>query len=56
MISFEGGVTPRTPPDVAKLEVSFVAALPEEKYPELIQYLKERRLYVSEPVEVEEEK
>ncbi|WP_409967403.1 amidoligase family protein [Bengtsoniella intestinalis] len=35
---------------------SFVAALPEERYPELVQYLKERRLYVSEPVEVEDEK
>ena len=31
---------------------SFVASIPTEKFPELIQYLKERRLYVNEPVEV----
>ena len=31
---------------------SFVASLTQ---PELIQYLKERRLYVSEPVEMEED-
>ena len=31
---------------------SFVAGIPAEKFPELVQYLKERRLYVNEPVEV----
>ncbi|WP_409967190.1 amidoligase family protein [Bengtsoniella intestinalis] len=34
---------------------AFVRDLDGEKYEELIQYLKERRLYVSEPVEVEDE-
>ena len=29
----------------------FVSGVPAEKYPELIQYLKERRLYINEPVE-----
>ncbi len=33
----------------------FVSDLKEEKYPELIQYLKERRLYVNEPVNMEVE-
>ncbi len=33
----------------------FVAAIPTDVYPELVQYLKERRLYVSEPVNVEVE-
>ena len=31
---------------------SFVTGISEERYPELVQYLKERRLYVNEPVEV----
>ena len=30
---------------------SFVAGIPMDKFPELVQYLKERRLYVNEPVE-----
>lgn len=34
---------------------SFVASVSVEKYPELVEYLKERRLYVNEPVETEEE-
>lgn len=34
---------------------SFVSQLSEEEYPELIAYLKERRLYINEPVTVEEE-
>ncbi len=29
--------------------------LPPDKYPELIQYLKERRLYVNEPISAAEE-
>jgi len=33
----------------------FVSRLPSDKYPELIQYLKERRLYVNEPVSAAEE-
>lgn len=32
---------------------SFVASIRQERYPELIQYLKERRLYVNEPVSEE---
>ena len=31
---------------------SFVTGISEERYPELVQYLKERRLYVNEPVKV----
>ena len=34
---------------------SFVADIPKETYPELIRYLKERRLYINEPMETEEE-
>lgn len=34
---------------------SFVAGISKETYPELVQYLKERRLYVNEPVEMEVE-
>lgn len=34
---------------------SFVAGIPQKQYPELIQYLKERRLYLNEPVSGEEE-
>ena len=33
----------------------FVSGIPTEKYPELIQYLKERRLYINEPVSISEE-
>ena len=33
----------------------FVSSLQEDKAPELIQYLKERRLYVNDPVQVSEE-
>ena len=33
----------------------FVSSLREDKTPELIQYLKERRLYVNDPVQVSEE-
>ena len=33
----------------------FVSGIPAEKYPELVRYLKERRLYVNEPVEGEVE-
>ena len=33
----------------------FVSGLREDKTPELIQYLKERRLYVNDPVQVSEE-
>lgn len=35
--------------------LEFVSHLDQHRYPELIQYLKERRLYVSEPVAGEEE-
>lgn len=35
--------------------VEFVFRIDQQKYPELVQYLKERRLYVSEPVIGEEE-
>ena len=31
---------------------TFVSGIPADKYPELVQYLKERRLYVNEPVAV----
>ena len=34
---------------------SFVSGIPAERRPELVQYLKERRLYVNEPVEGEAE-
>lgn len=34
---------------------TFVAGIQPERYPELVQYLKERRLYVNEPVESEVE-
>ncbi|KAJ4453269.1 putative zinc-binding protein [Paratrimastix pyriformis] len=34
---------------------SFVSLLSEEEYPELISYLKERRLYINEPVMMEDE-
>jgi len=34
---------------------SFVEQLSQEKYPELIAYMKERRLYINEAVECEEE-
>ena len=34
---------------------SFVASIREKDRPELIQYLKERRLYINEPVETEVE-
>ena len=34
---------------------SFVADIPKETYPELIRYLKERRLYINQPMETEEE-
>lgn len=38
--------------DLASLTwTEFVSRLPSGKYPELIQYLKERRLYVNEPVD-----
>ena len=33
----------------------FVSGLRADKTPELIQYLKERRLYVNDPVQVSEE-
>lgn len=42
--------------DIKKVTWSgFVSEIPKEEMPELIQYLKERRLYVNEPVEVSEE-
>lgn len=42
--------------DMAELTwTEFVSMLPGEKYPELIQYLKERRLYVNESVSMLEE-
>lgn len=34
---------------------SFVAGVQESELPELVQYLKERRLYINEPVEAEED-
>ena len=34
---------------------SFVEQIRQDKYPELIAYLKERRLYINEAVECEEE-
>ena len=34
---------------------SFVAGIDEGKCPELIQYLKERRLYINEPIESQED-
>ena len=34
---------------------TFVSGITEDRYPELVQYLKERRLYVNEPVESEVE-
>ena len=34
---------------------SFVASIRADQYPELVQYLRERRLYVNEPVETEDE-
>ena len=34
---------------------SFVAGISDDKYPELVQYLKERQLYVNDPVETEVE-
>ena len=34
---------------------TFVSGIQSERYPELVQYLKERRLYVNEPVESEVE-
>lgn len=34
---------------------TFVAGIQPERYPELVRYLKERRLYVNEPVESEVE-
>jgi hypothetical protein len=33
----------------------FVSELDQEKVPELIRYLKERRLYINEPIEILEE-
>ena len=33
----------------------FVTGIPRDTMPELVQYLKERRLYVNEPVAAEEE-
>ena len=33
----------------------FVSSIPEGEYPELIMYLKERRLYVNEPVDADDE-
>ena len=39
--------------EISKLSwTDFVIKIPVKKYPELIMYLKERRLYVNEPVEM----
>ena len=34
---------------------TFVSGITEDRYPELVQYLKERRLYVNEPVTADAE-
>ncbi len=42
--------------EISKLSwTDFVLSIPESEYPELIMYLKERRLYVNEPIEDESE-
>lgn len=42
--------------EISKLSWSdFVLSIPTEEYPELVTYLKERRIYVNEPVEQAEE-
>ena len=42
--------------EISKLSwTDFVLSIPESEYPELIQYLKERRLYVNEPVDANDE-
>ena len=42
--------------EISKLSwTDFVLSIPDSEYPELVMYLKERRLYVNEPVEDESE-